>query len=418
MNKPLWVLAAILCLAGTSILEGAGPSAQWLGVLWTKGAVTVGNATVSSGTTVLPGDVISTSTGASAWIRFRSPSSTVLLADSQVVMLASDSTPSFLLRRGTVIVDEKVVDPVRVAVPGGFVLVKGDPQAGAECEMANVENVATVTVRRGLAEIHSQGAPVILHAGQSARVEAGPDGSEQVAGRINKEIPSGLIQREGQTQELPLTLNEVINWNDLVRTLQAGRAQITLLDGSTLNVGARSTIKILKHDPQAQQTQIELLVGRVQANAQKITTPGGKFELHTKSAVIGTVDTSYVAESDDKGTRVCGVEGVTAVQGTDPNQPKKVYLHKNECAYVPFGGVPTDPVLNPGLTSALANATNIAGGIGGVAGVAGAAGGAAGVAGGFPWAWVAIGGVLASEAGASAAIVTTSNPSPTSPIRP
>jgi ferric-dicitrate binding protein FerR (iron transport regulator) len=333
-------------------------------------------------------------------------------------MLASDSTPSFLLRRGTVIVDEKVVDPVRVAVPGGFVLVKGDPQAGAECEMANVENVATVTVRRGLAEIHSQGAPVILHAGQSARVEAGPDGSEQVAGRINKEIPSGLIQREGQTQELPLTLNEVINWNDLVRTLQAGRAQITLLDGSTLNVGARSTIKILKHDPQAQQTQIELLVGRVQANAQKITTPGGKFELHTKSAVIGTVDTSYVAESDDKGTRVCGVEGVTAVQGTDPNQPKKVYLHKNECAYVPFGGVPTDPVLNPGLTSALANATNIAGGIGGVAGVAGAAGGAAGVAGGFPWAWVAIGGVLASEAGASAAIVTTSNPSPTSPIRP
>ena len=255
--------------------KGAGPDTQWLGVLWTKGGVSVGNARVSSGTTVLPGDVITTAQGASAWIRFRSPASTILMADTQVALLASDSVPSFLLRRGTVVVDEKVVDPVQIAVPGGFVLVKGDPQTGAECEMASLDNGATVSVKRGLAEIHGQGAPVILHAGQSARVEASPEGGQPVAGKINKVIPQGEIQREGVPQELPLQLNQVVNWNDLVRTLQTGRAQITLLDGSTLNVGARSEIRVLKHDPQTQQTQIELAMGKLQANVQKITAPGG-----------------------------------------------------------------------------------------------------------------------------------------------
>ena len=135
-----------------------------------------------------------------------------------------------------------------------------------------------------------------------------------MAGKIDRELPSGTIQRVGQTEELPLRLNEVIDWNDLIRTLDAGRAQITLLDGSLLNVGARSVIKIVKHDPQAQQTEIEMTLGKMQAQVQKITTPGGKFELTTKSAVIGTIDTSYVAETDGNRTRVCGVEGSTLVK--------------------------------------------------------------------------------------------------------
>ena len=186
MKKALWVLTAILLVAGTNAVKGAGPDTQWLGVLWTKGAVSVGNAKVSSGTTVLPGDVITTSPGASAWIRFRSPASTILMADTEVTLLASNSVPSFLLRRGTVVVDENAVDPVQVAVPGGFVLVKGDPQSGAECEMASLDNGAKVSVKRGLAEIHGPGcsgnsAPGTIGAcrGQSGRWPTGSGKSQQ-----------------------------------------------------------------------------------------------------------------------------------------------------------------------------------------------------------------------------------------------
>jgi ferric-dicitrate binding protein FerR (iron transport regulator) len=225
--------------------------------------------------------------------------------------------------------------------------------------MAADGNTATVSVNRGWAEVHTEGAPVILHAGQSAHLDAGPQGGEKVAGKINRVIPQGVIQRQGQVQELPLQLDEVINWNDLVRTLQVGRAQITLLDGSVLNVGARSTIKIIKHDPQTQQTQIEMAVGRVQANVQKITAPGGKFELTTKSAVIGTIDTAFVAETDDQRTRVCGLEGVTVVKSSDPNIHKEVKLRKKQCTVVIFGEAPTDPVFDTGEFSSLVESTSI-----------------------------------------------------------
>ena len=55
MKGRRWVLAAILLLAGAHALQGAGPDVPWLGVLWTKGSVSVGDAQVSSGTTVLRG---------------------------------------------------------------------------------------------------------------------------------------------------------------------------------------------------------------------------------------------------------------------------------------------------------------------------------------------------------------------------
>jgi ferric-dicitrate binding protein FerR (iron transport regulator) len=401
------MLAALAAVIGTSVLQAAGPEAQWLGVLWTKGNVAVMDAKVPSGTTVLPGDVITTDHTGSAWIRFRSPAETVLRPDTQLTLLASNSAPSFFLNHGSIVVDEKVADPVQVSLSGGYVLVKGDPQMGAECEVASIDNGSTISVKRGLAEIHGSGAPQILHAGQSARVEASPDGGENIAGKINKVIPQGQIHREGQVQELPLALNQPVDWNDLVRTLQTGRAQITLLDGSTLNLGARSELHVIKHDPQAQQTQLELTVGKLEANVQKITAPGGKFQLRSKSAVIGTIDTAFVAYVDGDVTKVCGVEGTTLVQSSDPNITKSVTLHRNECTVVMPGAAPTDPVVDPALMSELLNDVNITGAE--LAG-AGAGAGAGGLAVGgshIPWVWIGVG-AGAAAAGAITGIVLSS----------
>jgi ferric-dicitrate binding protein FerR (iron transport regulator) len=283
------------------------------------------------------------------------------MADTEVALLATDSTPGFLLHRGILILDERMAEPIQVAVPGGYVLVQGDPQNGAQCQVAAVGSGATISVTRGLAEVHAQGTPVILRAGQSARVEAGPQQAGQpIAGRITREIPQGEIRRgEGQIQVLPLKLQEAVLCNDLVQTLQAGRAQITLLDGSTLNVGARSQIRVVSHAPDKQQTVIDLTEGTVRANVQKLTAPNPKFDLVTKSAVIGTIDTSFVAASDDKGTRVCGVDGTTSVKSSDPNITKQVKLKKKECTFVPFGGAPTDPIYSPGEMSSLLSQTAV-----------------------------------------------------------
>ena len=401
MKTRVWVLTATLVLACASALLGASADTPWLGVLWTKGGVSVGDANVSSGMTVVPGDVITTSQGGSAWLRFRSPASTYLKADTQVTMLGSDSAPSFLLRRGSVVVDENIAGPFQVSVAGGYVMVEGDPKTGAECELASLGNDATVSVNRGLAEIHGAGAPMILHPGQSARIQADQEGGQPVAGKINRVIPQGVIQRQGQVQELPLQLNQVVNWNDLVRTLQEGRAQIMLVDGSTLNVGARSEIRILKHDPQAQQTNIELTLGEVQANVSKITAPGGKFQLRTKSAVIGTIDTAFVAQTDGQGTKVCGVSGTTLVGSSDPNITATVTLKKGECTFVPFGGAPTTPVMDPSLMASLLSQTAIS-----------VAGGGLLAGNGL---WILIG--AAAAAGAITGIVLATRPS-SSTFRP
>lgn len=410
MKRPVGVLTTVVLLAGATLLLGASPEGQWLGVLWTKGGVTVGNAQVSSGTTIMPGDVITTSEQASAWVRFRSPASTVLAPNTQVMMLSSDAAPSLILRRGKMVVEDKTADPVQVAVRGGFVLVQGDAQGPAECEMASLENAATVSVKSGLAEIHGEGAPVLLRPGQSARLGADPQSAEQVAGRINKEIPQGTVDRVGHPQPLPLTLNQVIDWNDLVRTMERGRAQITLLDGSTLNVGARSELRIIRHEPEKQQTELQLTMGKLQANVQKITTPGGKFELRSSSAVIGTVDTAFVSQVDGDKTTICGVDGTTSVRSSDPNISKVVYLKKGECTVVILGQAPTDPVLNLAEMTSLLDQTSLAAAAAVSAGVSG--GGSA-----IPWTWVGVGaGALA--AAAVVGVVLASGGSSVSPTTP
>jgi hypothetical protein len=151
-------------------------------------------------------------------------------------------------------------------------------------------------------------------------------------------------------------------------------------------------------------------MGKLQANVAKITAPGGKFELRTRSAVIGTIDTAFVAETDGNQTRVCGVEGTTLVQSSDPNITKSVRLHKNECTIILPGGAPTDPVLNPSEVASMLSQTNIFGA---------AAAGAGGLAVGgtaIPWVWVGVGGA-AVLAGAVTGIVlaTSGSTSPTTP---
>lgn len=129
--------------------------------------------------------------------------------------------------------------------------------------------------------------------------------------------------------------------------------------------------------------------------------------------MVGTIDTEYVAETNDQGTEVCDVTGTTQVQSSNPNIAGSVILQPGQCTWVAFGAAPTAPVANPGMLSSLLNLTNITGTLGAL-GAAGAGGAAAGA--GFPWVWVGVGVAAAAAAGISAAVVT-SGPSNTSPTQ-
>jgi hypothetical protein len=153
-----------------------------------------------------------------------------------------------------------------------------------------------------------------------ADICAEPQGGGQRAGAVSRLIPAVSIERGAKT--ITASEKSVVEWQDLVNTKADARARIALDDGSVLNVGSDSSIKVVKHDAGAQQTELELAYGKLRTQAKKIEKPDGKFEVRTAAGVAGVVGTDfYIAYENDvmnvvvyEGfVRVCNLAGVCIV---------------------------------------------------------------------------------------------------------
>jgi len=111
------------------------------------------------------------------------------------------------------------------------------------------------------------------------------------AGEISRAIPDVAIARG--TQNLPAPVKTLVDWGDVVKTGDGGRARVALDDGSLLNVGSSSSLTVTQHDAKAQQTQIELEYGRVRSSVVKQSKPNSKFEIKTPVGVAGVVGTDF-----------------------------------------------------------------------------------------------------------------------------
>jgi hypothetical protein len=121
------------------------------------------------------------------------------------------------------------------------------------------------------------------------------------------------IARAGKT--ISASAKTVVDWQDVVNTQASARARVALDDGSVLNVGSESSIRVVKHDLGAQQTELEVTYGKIRSQAQKITKPDGKFEVRTPAGVAGVVGTDFfVAFDTSTGTmNVIVFEGIVKV---------------------------------------------------------------------------------------------------------
>jgi hypothetical protein len=160
------------------------------------------------------------------------------------------------------------------------------------------------------------------------------------AGEIRAWVPTGHIVRSGAPEEVAQR-NAPIYWQDLIRTDRGGRVRVGLLDGSILNVGSESSLRVVQHDPGAQQTQLELSYGRVRATAVRIARPGGNFAVRTPVAVAGVVGTGFsVLAAADFSLIFCSV-GAVRVRNSDENVPGEVIIHAGEFTRVVRGMPPT-----------------------------------------------------------------------------
>src|SRR5882762_9061335 len=106
-----------------------------------------------------------------------------------------------------------------------------------------------------------------------ADVWAAPQATGQRAGEVSRVIPAVNIARSGKT--ITASAKTAVDWQDLVNTQVNARARIAL------DVGSESSMKVVKHDAGAQQTELELTYGKLRTQAQKIAKPDGKFEVRT-----------------------------------------------------------------------------------------------------------------------------------------
>ena len=337
-------LMIVASLNGFAADHGRRPDA--LGLIAGRDLVWVNNEHVLPGRAVFPGDTIVTGAGSPAVMNLRSGTN-VTIAENSTVLLSRDGGLTRLnLRQGALVVRSTNPNPTRVGVVGGAITVQGEAAFPAVCRIAAIGNAVAVFADRGHVEIHGAGAPLVLAPGKSAQLEAGiPQGAGQLAGKVNAAIPDEIIQRQGRGPEIELKLADAVNWEDLIRTMKSGRVRVELLEGSFLNIGARSQMRITKHDPQTQQTQIELTLGRMRGEVVKITKPGGSFEVRTRTAVIGVVGTIFIIEALQNLTRVYCVEGTVSVRNIQLGVGRGVTLRGGEVTNVAPGQVPTAPTL-------------------------------------------------------------------------
>jgi len=114
------------------------------------------------------------------------------------------------------------------------------------------------------------------------------------AGSVLRLIPQVQIDRSSQT--LPAAVSDPVFWNDDLRSGPIGRAHIALNDGSQLNLGSNTSLLVLQHDARAQQTSLDLTIGRMRGIVTKLTNPGSKFEVRTPVGVAGLVGTDFSLE--------------------------------------------------------------------------------------------------------------------------
>ncbi len=140
---------------------------------------------------------------------------------------------------------------------------------------------------------------------------AAPQATGQRAGEVSRVIPAVSIERGGKT--ITAAAKSEVEWQDQIDTHASARARVQLDDGSVLNLGSDSAMRVVKHDAAAQQTELELTYGKLRSQAQKIVKADGKFDVHTPAGVAGVVGTDFYIEYVNNLMNVVVFEGFVRV---------------------------------------------------------------------------------------------------------
>ncbi len=249
-------------------------------------------APMVAGATLFPGDVIRLGEGSSAALQF-GRSLVIAAPDTELVV----ENEGVSLRDGRLQVRASAEQSFTVTGPFFHVNVAASAGMPSTAEIRFGKTRAQIAAIAGFADISSDGydSAYRLRAGETATLEATPPPplpqANPEAGEVTRLAPQVQIDRD--LQHIVAAPTQRVLWGDDLRSGPTGRAHVTLTDGSQLNLGSDSSLLILRHDAQTQQSSLDLVVGRMRGQIIKLTKPGANFEVRTPMGVAGLVGTDF-----------------------------------------------------------------------------------------------------------------------------
>jgi hypothetical protein len=317
----IWTIVSDLKTYGAT--PASGPAASAASVMGKDAELN--GAPMAAGATLFPGDIIRMGEASTAALRFGN--GFVLAAPFTELVVESEGVG---LRGGRLQVRARGEEPFAVSGPFFHVKIAASEGTPSSAEISLSGLHAQVSAVAGTAALTATGTawPYKLHAGETANLDAAEGDASAVpqatpnpaAGQVSRLMPQVQIDRG--SQHLVAAVSDSVFWNDELRSGPTGRAHVTLKDGSQLNLGSDSTLRILQHDAQSQQTSLDLLVGRMRGKITKLSRPGAKFEVRTPMGIAGLVGTDFSLLVTNDYTELMVIEGVvrfTALNGQIAN---------------------------------------------------------------------------------------------------
>jgi len=326
--------------------------------------VAVNGAPMTPGATLFPGDVVRIGEGSTAALQFGG--SLVVAAPLTELVV---ETGGVNLRNGRLQVRARAAESVAISGPffSADIAAQGSAPSAAEIRLEGPH--AEISAVAGIADVTAAGNlnSYKLHAGEMATLDAaGADaqsaqsgqstqsGTNEPAGQVARLYPGVRVDRS--SQQFIASVADPVLWNDDFLSDRTGRAHIALNDGSQLNLGSDTTLRVLQHDAQAQQTSLDLLIGRMRGVVAKITRPGGKFEIRTPVGVAGLVGTDFSILVTNDYVEVMVFDGAVAMtlfsngRVVTVNAGMKVRFPRNGAVEIPSTATPQEMDLAKNLT--------------------------------------------------------------------
>lgn len=173
--------------------------------------------------------------------------------------------------------------------------------------------------------------------------------SQEAVGKVVSLEGKAEKQAEDSGEWAALSLEDEIHERDTIKTLENSRMEIFFVDGSSVSIGAETSVKVEKlmcsPAKNYREGKFKVIMGKVRFNVGKLFSKNSTFEVRTPTAVAGVKGTSFIVwVTSEQLTQLLGINGSVTVKNILPSVEGESLLTRGFVIYVPDGVPPGDPI--------------------------------------------------------------------------